>query len=417
MKLTIGMSCYDDYDGVWFTIQSIKMYHPECIDDIRFVVIDGNPESAHGKSCEKLISSLTNKHGNNGLYVKNVSWPGTASREYVFQFATTPYVMCIDSHVLIQPGALRKLLDYYEVNPECDDLLQGPLLDEDSKPFANRMEPKWDYNMYGTWVNDTSKNDETDPYEIDMMGLGLFACRKQSWPGFNPDFRGFGGEEGYIHKKFKKQGNKTLMLPWLKWQHRFDRPNGVPYRNEYIDRVKNYLIGWTELGVSTDEIKEYYNTPNTQPGQERPAIDMSDLNDYESQITSTSPTHQSSPGSHQIELENQQLKERIIELEIRLLSGADKAESFMNTINNIPTPATAIDTTHTTTTTNTTNTTMVKDITAPVETIRVETSNLQSDHLNVNTSKSETNTYKPEIFKQSPVVDNFKPVSTTRSSR
>ena len=50
MKLTIGMSCYDDYDGVWFTIQSIKMFHPECIDDINFVVVDGNPGSRHGQA-------------------------------------------------------------------------------------------------------------------------------------------------------------------------------------------------------------------------------------------------------------------------------------------------------------------------------------------------------------------------------
>ena len=166
MKLTIGMCCYDDYDGVWFTIQSIKMYHPECIDDIKFVVVDGNPESSHGKAVETLVSKLTNKHGNNGLYVKNVSWASTASREYVFEYATTPYVMCVDSHVMLAPGSIRKLLDYYQQNPECDDLLQGPLLDEDGKPFANRMNPVWDYNMYGTWVNDETNNKQTITQEV-----------------------------------------------------------------------------------------------------------------------------------------------------------------------------------------------------------------------------------------------------------
>lgn len=316
MKLTIGMSCFDDFDGVWFTIQSIKMYHSECIDDINFVVIDGNPDSSHGKSCEKLISKLTNKHGNNGLYVKNVSWPSTASRDYVFQFAKTPYVMCIDSHVMVQPGAIKKLIQYYDDNPFCNNLLQGPLLDDDMQPFANCMEPKWDYNMYGTWLNDTSKNDADKPYEIDMMGLGLFSCRKQAWPGFHPDFRGFGGEEGYIHRKFKKSGNKTLMLPWLKWVHRFDRPNGVPYRNEYIDRVKNYLLGWVELGDSTNEIKEYYSKSNDLPGQQRPAIDIDTLNTLEHNITSKLDTN---TDTKQLNEENIQLRERIIELEIRLL--------------------------------------------------------------------------------------------------
>jgi hypothetical protein len=26
--LTIGMATYDDYDGVYFTLQSLRMYHP-----------------------------------------------------------------------------------------------------------------------------------------------------------------------------------------------------------------------------------------------------------------------------------------------------------------------------------------------------------------------------------------------------
>ncbi len=26
--LTIGMSTYDDFDGVYFTLQSLRMYHP-----------------------------------------------------------------------------------------------------------------------------------------------------------------------------------------------------------------------------------------------------------------------------------------------------------------------------------------------------------------------------------------------------
>jgi len=180
MKLTIGMSCYDDYDGVWFTIQSILMYHSECVDDINFVVIDGNSESAHGKSCEKLVSKLKNKHGNNGLYVKNVSWPGTASREYVFNYAKTPYVLCLDSHVQVVPGAIKKLIDFYDQNPECKDLVQGPLLDDSREVFATEMQPVWDYNMYGKWLNNSARLDSDQPYEVDMMGLGLFSCVKNS---------------------------------------------------------------------------------------------------------------------------------------------------------------------------------------------------------------------------------------------
>ena len=39
-KLTIGMATYDDYDGVFFTIQSLRMHHRICnTDAVQFVVM------------------------------------------------------------------------------------------------------------------------------------------------------------------------------------------------------------------------------------------------------------------------------------------------------------------------------------------------------------------------------------------
>ena len=91
-----------------------------------------------------------------------------------------------------------------------------------------------------------------------MQGLGLFACRRAAWPGFNPDFRGFGGEEGYIHEKFRRAGGRTLCLPFLRWMHRFTRPLGIPYVNRWEDRLRNYLIGFRELGLDTAPVVEHF---------------------------------------------------------------------------------------------------------------------------------------------------------------
>src|SRR5207244_2516072 len=68
------------------------------------------------------------------------------------------------------------------------------------------------------------------------------------WPGFNPRFRGFGGEEGYLHEKVRRNGGRVLCLPALGWAHRFARPMGAPYRPTWEDRVRNYRIGWGEPG-------------------------------------------------------------------------------------------------------------------------------------------------------------------------
>jgi hypothetical protein len=113
--------------------------------------------------------------------------------------------------------------------------------------------------MWGTWQTDERGLDKNnDPFEIPSQGLGLFSCRKDSWLGFNKEFRGFGGEEGYIHEKYKKNGRKTLCLPFLRWLHRFNRPNGVTYPNNFQERFRNYLIGFHELNLPTKELKEHF---------------------------------------------------------------------------------------------------------------------------------------------------------------
>jgi len=277
MKLTIGMSCYDDFHGVWFTIQSIKMYHPEVIDDVKFIVIDGNPGQSHGIEVEKLIAKLTNKHGQNALYVSNETWASTASRDYIFQFAETPYVLCLDSHVMLAPGSIKKLIEHFDNNPTTKDIISGPIYDDNHNILATHMTRKWDYNMLGGWELDMDKIKTDEKYIVDMMGLGVFACTKESWPGFNRNFKGFGGEEGYIHDKIRKNGGEAICFPWLKWLHRFPRPDGAKYNNIYEDRINNYFHGYIELNKQPDDIIDYYSKSNELEGQQRTAISKEKL--------------------------------------------------------------------------------------------------------------------------------------------
>jgi hypothetical protein len=118
------------------------------------------------------------------------------------------------------------------------------------------MLPEWRDNMWGIWM-DTQKYPKHQ-FEIPMHGLGLFASRKDSWLGFNPGFRGFGGEEGYIHAKYAASGRKTLCLPCLGWLHRFSGLVGVKYPLNMRDRVRNYLIGFKELGLDITPIQDHF---------------------------------------------------------------------------------------------------------------------------------------------------------------
>ena len=205
-RLTIGMATYDDYDGVYFTIQSIRTHNPDLESAIEFVVIDNNPDGR----CADALKNLGNSIGGY-RYLPRGDWRGTAVRDLVFAEADCPLVLCVDSHILLAAGALPRLSAYSDANPESRDLLQGPLLYDDLRNFATHFEPRWQEGMYGVWESDPRGEDpQAAPFDIPMQGLGLFACRRAAWPGFNPQFRGFGGEEGYIHEKTRQRGGRTL---------------------------------------------------------------------------------------------------------------------------------------------------------------------------------------------------------------
>ena len=243
MKLTIGMAVYDDFDGVYFSIQAIRMFHSEIINDIEFLIIDNNPDSPNGRETKNFCN-----HVQNIKYIPIEEYKSTAVRNKIFEHASHPYVLSMDCHVFFEAGSLKKLMDYYSSNLNTKDLLQGPLLYDDLQNIASHFQPVWSHQMYGVWGTDQRALDKNgEPFEIQMQGLGAFSCKKDSWLGFNSLFRGFGGEEGYIHEKFRKSGHKTLCLPFLRWVHRFGRPNGVKYPLFLKDKIRNYFIGCIEL--------------------------------------------------------------------------------------------------------------------------------------------------------------------------
>ena len=269
--LTIAMLTHDDFDGVYFTIQSLRLHHHECMGEVEFLVLNNNPNSKQGKAVAEFCKWITPEPVR---HVAITDARGTALRDRAFQVAESERVLCLDCHVLLAPGSLRRLLDYD--GWDTGDLLQGPLLYDNMQIGATHMEPVWRDGMHGTWAVDP-RGAGDEPFEIPAHGLGLFACRKDAWQGFNPKFRGFGGEECYIHEKFRRAGRRTICLPWLRWLHRFARPNGIPYPIKWEDRVFNYLVGHHELGLDPSPVIEHFKTilpPNLVMEIEQSAIGM-----------------------------------------------------------------------------------------------------------------------------------------------
>lgn len=275
MKITIGMAHYEDFEGVWMTVENIlstnfwKNPHLPWNEnpELEVIVVDNSPvDSTHSREVKNLL--------NHFHFARFIPHSGPASttqpRQRIFDEATGDIVLVLDCHNLLANGAVNQLIEWFEANPNCGDIISGPMLYAWCAPFLNHKElppcyetqfdPVWRSEMWGTWgCNEQGGNRDNPPFEIPGNGLGLFACLKKYWLGFNPHFRGFGGEELYIHTKFRQAGKKAICLPFLRWIHRYGRGTGSPtYPLTMWNKIRNYVLGFNELGLNLDPIYDHF---------------------------------------------------------------------------------------------------------------------------------------------------------------
>ena len=255
MDLTIGMLTHDDFNGVYFSIQSILTYHTDVVNKLHFVVIDNNPDSEQGKATAEYCKKVPRCH-----YSAVRGTKSTALRNLVFELSPAEYVLCMDCHCFLDEGALASLLKFYALNPMCHDLLHGPLLDEVKTVIATEMHPGFRGHNFGVWHTDKSlANPKAEPKEIIGHGMGLFACSRDGWMRFTPGMREFGGEELIIHEKFRLCGRSVWCMPFLRWIHRFQRPGGVNYPLTAEAKCKNIMMGFNDVHLPLDVPATYYS--------------------------------------------------------------------------------------------------------------------------------------------------------------
>lgn len=238
-QLTVGMAVYNDDCGAYFTISSLRAHHPH----VEIIVIDNAPLPS------TRTRDVCNAAGGEYFHLPNL-YGTSAPRDEVFRRAKTPWAACVDSHVLFETGAVAALLEYIAANPDSNDIISGPLV-YDNGSLSTHWRQTTPPGLWGVWDVDARGLDRSGPaFEIPMQGLGVWAMRVAAWPGFNPLFTGFGGEEGYIHEVVRQRGGRALCLPALRWRHWFRDPKQPPpYNPRLADHVWNLLIGHREVGI------------------------------------------------------------------------------------------------------------------------------------------------------------------------
>lgn len=256
VKWTIGMPCYNNMVENWFTIQSIRMNHD--MSDKEIVVIDNYGDNQ--------LKEFVQKNGGGIVrYYRETDIQGVSyAKNKIFEHGNGEYVLVIDSHILLGK-------DVFKFTPPDDDMIQGPLMQSNTVKYWEEWLPTWRGRMWGIWgETKTKKQLHKNPFEIWAMGAGFFAVKKSSWLGFNEKFRGFGGETGYIQEKYRKAGRKVWCYPNMIWMHLFyHQGRKIPYPNKMQDRVRNYLIGFEELGLNTDGIYKEFGISYTESISEK----------------------------------------------------------------------------------------------------------------------------------------------------
>ena len=265
IKLTIGMPTYFDYKGMTMTVATIWEYFDR--PDLEVLVVDNTNDENFQETQKRQIDIINNPRYR---YISFPDQKGPAeTKNKVFEHATGEYVLCIDSHVLLGDGVIERLFDFLN-NLEGTDTLNlysGPLKRFDGS-LASHFQNVWRNQMQGIWGTDSEFLDQDQPKEFWAQGCGLMLAKREEWLGFSPHFHGFGGEEGYIHEKYRRAGRKYLCLPWLKWWHCFDDPTQKRSDLTTYSKMRNYVLARQEFGEPYDDVFNHFVSTKKPDGSD-----------------------------------------------------------------------------------------------------------------------------------------------------
>lgn len=242
-KWSICLPSFDNYVEVYFTVEALRMYHD--LTNKEIVICDNYGDSTLREFCSKTKDI-------NIRYIIDTRITGVShAKNAAIAAARYENILCMDSHILVGKNTFDK-------EPTDGDIIHGAMLDESLQKYTLGMLPVWRSNMWGIWA-EPANNLPLDPIDIWAHGAGFFIVKKKSWLGFNKNFKGWGGETGYIQEKYRKAGGRVLCYPNVTWKHLFYNKSAKrSYAIDMSDRIRNYLIGFNELGLDKTELYKMF---------------------------------------------------------------------------------------------------------------------------------------------------------------
>ena len=256
-KLTIGIYTHDDYDGVRYLIDSIRLNDPDILSDIEFSIIDNCPGTPNSDAIIEYLKTA----------VKNVAFSYNAFGRYsnhiwrfeAVELAKTPYVVVVESKLQFAPGALKALINFFDAGLDNGLIITGPRIKDDFSGVLTHFRYAWDGEFYGIAEKDERADTQTEAFEIEGLLPGLFAVRKDSFFKIpKGPFAGNGiyGEDVVLSlTNFVVKNKRALCLPALKWSCRMVKASGSAIPDSVLNRFHNYSTAFLLLDAK-DKLAE-----------------------------------------------------------------------------------------------------------------------------------------------------------------
>lgn len=244
------MPVYENYDGILFSTQALRIYQNLPVGT-EILVLDNAPDTDDGRQTKKFIESFVPY----GRYIPVTDRQSSFIKYDAFLHATGDVVLGIDSHVMLQPGAVKALLDWWEQHKGEPHNLTGPLMYDGLNCCSTSMQPVWRGSDYGIWATDHEAMKKGEPFEVPMQGMGMFSFWREAFRPIKENFLHFGAEEFFCAERTRQAGGKTICHPEVGWWHRFDWPIRRPFPNGMREKVRNYYVSFLSLYGSLDHPK------------------------------------------------------------------------------------------------------------------------------------------------------------------
>lgn len=172
---------HSTYDAIHSTLQSIRLYHSEILNDIEIIVLDSHPMDSDGDQLK--LSLLSNDIcGIPVRYIANNKSRGTSEKQMILDYVSTPYFLYMEPGTLMVQGSIAKLIKYFDSNMDGGfGILQGVEFDFRLQNYITHTDFVWHNGSYGIDAQDSKIELSSDTaFLVDGARLNVFACRMNS---------------------------------------------------------------------------------------------------------------------------------------------------------------------------------------------------------------------------------------------